>query len=152
MNTEMMLVCKIIQTGKMRDVLEFGLAPEDFTSPEARTMYERILSVYQRAESSGSVLGPTLAKEVFPNLPWTEVDEHVTVDHLCHEVRSNRLRVLFRMALAEAIPKLDGAEQVADAGGDRRGRGKGQAFARLNVVLHDAESSKMSGAGERPTG
>jgi replicative DNA helicase len=110
MNTEMMLVCKIIQTGKMRDVLEFGLAPEDFTSPEARTMYERILSVYQRAESSGSVLGPTLAKEVFPNLPWTEVDEHVTVDHLCHEVRSNRLRVLFRMALAEAIPKLDGKD------------------------------------------
>ena len=106
MNTEMMLVCKIIQTGKMSDVLEFGITEDDLLTPEAKTIFQRQLAVFQSADSSGSVLGPTMARKVFPNLPWTEVDEHVTVEHLCHEVRKSRLRSLVHVTLNGAVSKL----------------------------------------------
>ena len=107
MNAEMMLVCKLIQTGKMREALEFGLSPEDFVTPEANSIFQQLLTIYMNPESSGSVLGPTMAKQAFPHLPWREVDEHVTVDHLCVEVRSGRLAVLLRTAMNGAISKLE---------------------------------------------
>lgn len=90
MHIEMMMIMKIIQEGNLRDAIEFGITPEDFTTSESQAMYRRLLTVYQHSESSGTVLGPTLAEQEFKNLPWSQVDKHVTLDYLCHAVRKGR--------------------------------------------------------------
>lgn len=91
MHIEMMMIMKIIKSGNLRHAIEFGITPEDFTTSESQAMYRRLLTVYQHSESSGTVLGPTLAEQEFKNLPWSQVDEHVTLDYLCHAVRKGRL-------------------------------------------------------------
>ena len=98
----MMLICKIIQTGKLRDVIEYGISQEDFLGSETKALYQRVMQIYQHPDSSGSVIGPALAKEHFPHLPLTLADEHVTVDHLCSEVRRNRLAAMMNQTITEA--------------------------------------------------
>ena len=102
----MMLVCKIILTGTLRDAIEFGISAEDFTTSEAQAIYKRLLGVYQSTESSGSVIGPSLAKKEFPNLPWAQVDEHVTTEHLFHEVRKGRLSSMLSTTMVGAAQTL----------------------------------------------
>ncbi len=105
-----MLVCKIILSGSLRDAIEFGIGAEDFTTAEAQAIYKRLLTVYQSKESSGSVIGPSLAKKEFPNLPWAQVDEHVTMEHLFHEVRKGRLSALISTMMVGAGQTLGGGD------------------------------------------
>lgn len=107
MHVEMMLVCKIIQNGKLPKAIEFGITPDDFTTSEAQAIYRRLMTVYQHAESSGTVLGPTMAAKEFPNLPWAQVDEHVTLEYLFHEVRRGRLLAFMSSSIVTAAKLLE---------------------------------------------
>lgn len=114
MHVELMTVCKIIQEGNLRDAIEFGLTPDDFTNDEAQAIYRKLLAIYQSSESSGSVLGPTLAAKEFPHLPWNQVDEHVTTEHLFHEVRKGRLTAYLQNTILKASDYL-GANDLRSA-------------------------------------
>ena len=107
MHVEMMLVCKLIKDGKLPDAIGFGITPEDFTTSEAQAIYRRLLTVYQHPESAGTVLGPTMAEKEFKNLPWGQVDPHVKLEFLLHEVRNGRLSAFISAQCVSTIKLLD---------------------------------------------
>ena len=88
---EMQLVCKIIKTGELRRVIEWGISEEDFLNLETKGIFKQLIAIYTNPETQGSVLGPRLAQEKFGQLNVEEVDTHTTIEHLCLEVRNRRL-------------------------------------------------------------
>jgi replicative DNA helicase len=88
---ERMLNIKIIQTGELKNAIEWGVDEDDFLIPEDKVIYHRLISEYTSPDSTGSIIGPELARRIFPQLDLTETDPFVTVDHLCHELRKQRM-------------------------------------------------------------
>lgn len=110
-SAEMQLVCKIIKTGELKRVLEWGITIEDFMMLETQAIYAQILASYTSVDTSGSVLGPRLAATKFTQLNLNDVDDHVTIDHLCKEVRDKRLAKGMKEK-AQAIIELADADPM----------------------------------------
>lgn len=108
-NAEMMLICKVINEGKLRDVLEWGLTSDDFVSDETRGIFKQLISVYTDSESSGATIGPLLARQMFSHLPLSEVDPGITVPYLCKQVRLRRIGI-------EVMQKSQRAMELASSG------------------------------------
>lgn len=105
-SAEMQLVSKIIKTGDLKSVIEWGLTPDDFLMTEMRAIFQQILVTYTSPESSGSVIGPRLAQEKFTQLNLSDVDEFVTIPHLCQELRNRRLSNLIRDGIHRASESI----------------------------------------------
>lgn len=106
-SAEMQLVCKIIKTGELKKAVEWGLSAEDFLMLETKAIYTQLLGTYTAAESSGSVIGPRLAQEKFAQLNLNDVDDYVTLEHLCHEVRQRRIAKIQKEKCQQAIELAD---------------------------------------------
>lgn len=102
-NAEMMLICKVINEGKLRDVLEWGLSAEDFIADETRGIFKQLVSIYSDPETSGTLLGPHMARQLFSHLPLTEVDPGITVPYLCQQIRMRRIGVEIMQRSQKAI-------------------------------------------------
>lgn len=88
---ERMLLIKIIQTGGLKQAIEWGIEEEDFITPTEKVIWRRLVHEYTSPETAGSVIGPELAKNLFPTLEMIDTDSFVTVEHLCFELRKQRL-------------------------------------------------------------
>lgn len=88
----MQLVCRIINSGELKKVVEWGITEDDFLTLETKGIFKQLMAIYLDPNSSGSVLGPRLASERFATLNLTEVDPFVTTEHLCLEVRNRRMQ------------------------------------------------------------
>jgi hypothetical protein len=106
-SAEMQLVCRIIQAGDLKRVLEWGITDADFLTLETKGIFKQIMAIYTNPETSGSVLGPGLAAEKFNQLEFGCVDQHVTTDHLCNEVRHRRLAKEIKEGAQKAIESAD---------------------------------------------
>jgi replicative DNA helicase len=106
-SAEMQLVCKIIKTGDMKRVVEWGITEEDFLSSEPKTIFKILLATYLHPETMGSVIGPQLASEKFTQLNLADVDTSVTMEHLCLEVRNRRLSKEIKEGATRAIEEAD---------------------------------------------
>ena len=102
-SAEMQLVCKIIKTGELRRVLEWGITEDDFLNLEPKGIFKQLIAIFTNPETSGSVLGPRLATEKFGQLNIDEVDTHVTIEHLCSEIRQRRILKEVQTAAQQAL-------------------------------------------------
>ena len=101
-SAEMQLVCRIIKTGELKQVIEWGITEEDFFGLESKTIFKQILATYLHPDTSGSVVGPRMASDKFSQLNLEEVDQHVTTEHLCLAVRNRRKVKCVKDACEEA--------------------------------------------------
>jgi len=106
-SSEMQLVCKIMKTGDLKRVIEWGITEDDFLSTEPKTIFKLLLATYQNPESSGSVIGVNMAREKFTQLQLEDVDVSVTIEHLCLEVRNRRLSKEIKEGATKAIEEAD---------------------------------------------
>jgi replicative DNA helicase len=92
MTPEIQLLVKIINTGGLPSVIEWGVDEEDFRSEEARGIFNSIKDVYLDPMSGGSMIGPATCKQRFSHLPLEHGDDpHVKLEYLCAEVRKARI-------------------------------------------------------------
>jgi hypothetical protein len=103
---EMILLSKIIRTGNLSVVLEWGLAEDDFRTSEGRGMYTHLLGYNKAQESHGSVPGIHSFKHLYPSFDLCD-DDSMTMDALCAEVRKRRIAAEAKEAMAEAIDIID---------------------------------------------
>ena len=106
-SAEMQLVCKIIKTGELKRVIEWGINEEDFLMLETKAIFQQLLATFTASDTSGSVIGPRLAQQKFTQLNLDDIDEHVTIEHLCTEVRSRRLSKIIKEQAQAAIEIAD---------------------------------------------
>ena len=85
----MQLLSHIIRTGKLTDVLEWGITKDDMLTAEERSMFDMLLG-YQA--EYGAVLGPNLLQVKFPTFELVDDGPQITTEALCSEARRARLR------------------------------------------------------------
>lgn len=100
------LISRIIKTGCLSEVLEWGITAGDFTQSETLSVFQLIASYHQAPETAGSVWGPEMLKSKFPNFPLSD-DESMTTDALCIEVRRDRLTTALRKKVVEIDGLID---------------------------------------------
>lgn len=81
------LISRITKTGCMGEVLKWGITTEDFVTAPGKAFFQEFHAQWIEKKS---VLGPNAIKHIFPNFELCD-DEHTSTNHLCEEVRKNRL-------------------------------------------------------------
>lgn len=85
----MQLLSHVIRTGKLTEVLDWGITKDDMLTAEERSMHDMLLG-YQA--EYGAVLGPNLLQVKFPTFELVDDGIQMTTQALCAEVRKARLR------------------------------------------------------------
>ena len=89
-NAEMQLISRIVYTGDLATVLEWGITIDDFRTVEGKSLFNGICTYYSDPASKLSVLGPNLFRETFPQIQLV-ADNSVSTEALCHELRKARV-------------------------------------------------------------
>lgn len=89
-NVEMQLISRIVYSGEIHRVLEWGITTSDFRTGEAKGLFEHICTYYSDAQTRGTTIGPALFSQHFSQVQLS-ADSGVTTDALCHEVRKSRI-------------------------------------------------------------
>jgi hypothetical protein len=107
------LLSRIIRSGSLSEVLEWGITQSDFTQSETITLFQTIVAYNSRPETAGSVLGPAAMQTKFPNFVLCD-DQSMTTDALCNEVRKDRIKTQTRQLLLQVdnIVEADPTEAV----------------------------------------
>ena len=105
-SVEMQLLSRLIQRGELSSILEWGITLDDFVTNEAKAMFNSVLGYFTAIETRGSILGPNLLREKYPNFELCD-DAGETTDGLCFEVRKKRLRHLAKEAGQALIEGAD---------------------------------------------
>lgn len=108
------LLSRIIRTGGLGEVLEWGITQSDFTQAETITLFQAIVAYNSRPETAGSVLGPVAMQTKFPNFVLCD-DPGMTTEALCTEVRKDRIKTQTRQLLLQVdnIVEADPAAAVS---------------------------------------
>lgn len=100
----MQLLSKIIRTGQLNKVLDWGIGKDDFLTVEERGWFDELLG-YRAA--TGAIIGPNLLAQKYPNFPLCDDGDQVTVEALCRETRHVRLRMEAKKAAEELAKNAD---------------------------------------------
>ncbi len=98
---EQQLISRIVHTGQLSPVLEWGITADDFLTSEGKTLFNTITTYCQLPQHHGAVIGPHMLKQKFPSVDII-ADPGVPVEALCVEVRKRRLES-FAKAVANKI-------------------------------------------------
>ena len=107
------LISRIVRTGEIERVINWGVTPEDFPLHEDRAMWNLLFGYYTNPATKGSVLGPEKAREVFPTLILCD-DPNVSTEALCHDTRLERIRI-DNDAVVKQILQLNQHDPIAAA-------------------------------------
>jgi hypothetical protein len=88
----MQLISRIVTTGDLNSVLDWGITAEDFLTNEGRAIFNHILGYYSRADTAGSVIGPQVMQQIYPYFQVCD-DPGMRTEALCKEVRLQRLAI-----------------------------------------------------------
>lgn len=100
-----LLVSRIIRTGDLATVINWGIGPEDFTHGHPKALFEMLLGYHRQAETAGSVWGPAALQQMFPTVQLLD-DPSMTTDALCHEVRKARIGAQLQKTVLAIEPLL----------------------------------------------
>lgn len=103
-NIEMQLISRVVHSGDLATVLEWGIGIDDFRTVEGKALFNAICAYYADPASRLSVVGPNLFMQRFPQVQLV-ADNGVATEALCHELRTVRV-------IAEG--KEDHAEFLSD--------------------------------------
>lgn len=149
---EMQLISRIITSGDLARVVDWGITSEDFLTLEGRAMFNHILGYYSRPDTAGSIIGPQLMAVSYPGFVACD-DPGMTTDALCTEVRKQRfaiegvnklgeIRALFDVDPLAAINKMqsDSAEMLRTGLGRNTDMSLGAAFDKELIRYEQMES------------
>lgn len=105
-NCEMQLISRIVRTGQLSHVIDWGINHLDFRTAEARAVWQYIAGYYSTPETRGSILGPNVFRSVFPMFELVD-DQLMTIDALCHEVRKARITAEAKDACIKLTDEID---------------------------------------------
>jgi hypothetical protein len=88
----MQLISRIIYSGNLNSIIEWGITSQDFLTPEGRAMFNHILGYHSRNDTAGSVLGPQAMGATYPTFMQCD-DPGMSIPALCLEVRKERLAI-----------------------------------------------------------
>lgn len=100
------LISRIIRSGDLNGVLEWGITQGDFTQSETIGLFQQIASYNSTPETAGSVWGPQAMGTQFPNFVLCD-DHNMTTDALCMEVRRDRIKTQTRQLLLQVDSLVD---------------------------------------------
>lgn len=103
---ELQLVSRIVRSGELKNVIEWGITEHDFLSLEGRAMFNMLMGYYQAPSSAGTVLGPYALSKYAPTFQFCD-DQSVTTEFLCHEVRKQRLVLEYRHVIEGQLQNID---------------------------------------------
>jgi len=109
-NKEMQLISRIIHTGELNAIIDWGLTSDDFLSNEGRAMFNHLVGYYMQVGSSGSVIGPYAMTQFYPNFVRCD-DPTMTLSALCLEVRKQRLAIECQNRLGQ-VQQLLGLDPI----------------------------------------
>lgn len=89
-NAEMQLLSRIVRTGELAAVIDWGVVDGDFRTNEGKSIWRYIAGYYSLSDTRGSVIGPNVYASLFPQIPLYD-DPSMTLPALCHEVRRARV-------------------------------------------------------------
>jgi replicative DNA helicase len=112
MNPEMQLLSFLCAKGTLDGALTYGITPEDFLSPSARSLFNYMMDYAQLPDHRGAVPGYHHLTNHFPSFQVCH-DESMTVEALCREVRNIRIRKEAKHQLEQAMIALDGTMDPA---------------------------------------
>jgi replicative DNA helicase len=107
MSYQTALCARVIKSGDIASVLNFGITPEDFTESEAKSFWNVILSYYSQQGMPGSVISPAMMQMHFPTLVWEDDMPGMKIENLCAQVRKNRVRIEANAAMTKCIARID---------------------------------------------
>jgi replicative DNA helicase len=103
---EIQLVSRIVRTGELNTVLQWGITETDFLTLQGRGMWRALYAYHASPETSGSILGPEAARQRFPNFMLCD-DATMTTEALCKEVRKARLTVDYKTMAQQGLELVD---------------------------------------------
>jgi len=89
---ELQLLSRVIRTGNLQKIIDWGITEHDFLTNEGRTIFQNLVGYYSMPESSGSVIGENAIRQRYPSFILCD-DQGMTDDALCLEVRKHRLAI-----------------------------------------------------------
>lgn len=119
MSYQMALCARVIKTGQLTPVLNFGITADDFTTLEAKNLWGLILSYYSQPESQGSVISPNVLQKWFKSFVLPDDMPSYTIETLCYEVRRSRIitdgnALAVKFTQDVAIPTCNPAAALAE--------------------------------------
>ena len=108
---EQQLLSKIVHTGQLSPVLEWGVSSDDFLTSEGRMLFEVIQSYHALPNHKNAVIGPNLLRAKFPQVQLCD-DPGVPIEALCEEVRKRRLSIVAKQT-ADKIHELADLDPIA---------------------------------------
>lgn len=105
MHVEQQLLSRIIRTGQLAEVQDWGILDEDFTTTEGKGIYQHLQGYWQSVETSGAVQGPHSFLNLYPGFQFCD-DDSMTLPALCTEVRRNYVRLATNALMVEAQDQL----------------------------------------------
>ena len=112
------LISRIIRTGALAQVLEWGIHEDDCQTIEGRAMFSHLRGYATAPDHRGAVPGESTFRMTFPNFELCD-DPHMTLEALCAEVRKHRVlknteRALFEASEALKMPGQNPSPVVAE--------------------------------------
>jgi replicative DNA helicase len=96
---EAQLISKIIRTGDLRTVIQWGIVESDFCTVEAKSMFRNLRGFYE--ENNGSVPGENLFPHMYGTFELCD-DASTDIPTYCKIVRKNRITRNFEDVQTEA--------------------------------------------------
>lgn len=118
-HTEMQLISRIIRTGCMGPVVEWGINANDFKTGDGVTMWTLLVQFYDAAGTRGAVLGLNSIHKDFPEFELCD-DEFMTTEALCKVVREIRLIIDAKQYLDKCMEDVETEPMAALLEGRRR--------------------------------
>ncbi len=103
---ELQLISRIVRSGNLNPVVQWGITTDDFLTNEGRALWETLVGYHQMPQTAGSVLGPNAVQRVFPNFQLCD-DPSMTIEALCLEVRQQRLVIAYRATLERDLQLVE---------------------------------------------
>jgi hypothetical protein len=100
------LLSRIVRSGNLNEVLEWGITQGDFTQSETLGMFQMVAAYNATPETAGSVWGPNALAQRFPNFVLCD-DPGMTTEALCKEVRADRIKTQTRQLLLQVDNIVD---------------------------------------------
>lgn len=112
LNPELDLIAKIVETGKLKEVLDANITPSSFSSNECRSAFEYILDYYKHQDTAGNVPTLEMVEETIHNihLPVVRLKMNAVIDNMLRHLIYWRLSDL----AADVESKLNTVDDPRD--------------------------------------
>jgi hypothetical protein len=104
---EMQLLSRIFRTGSLKEVLEWGITANDFSTSIGKGLWSHLYGFYLSPDTRGAVLGLNTIQLDYPGFSTLCDDSGMTTESLCKIVRETRVVLEGKNYLNKALDDLE---------------------------------------------